>query len=63
MKFSTIIMKRMKRDRHFTVAVLFVLTIALAFFAGCVANDDNAMPWAAPEPGDYNIRFPGNFSN
>ena len=28
---------------------IFVALLALAF-AGCVANDENAMPWAAPDP-------------
>lgn len=41
--------------------VLFVTLLALAF-AGCVANDENAMPWAAPDPRDGSINLPGAFS-
>ncbi len=47
------------KDRRISVAVLFVSVLLLFFFTGCVANDVNAMPWAAPDPNDGSINFPG----
>ena len=52
--------------RHSTcrLAAPFVLLLAMLAltFAGCVANDENAMPWAAPDPRDGSINLPGAFN-
>jgi len=43
--------------------VLFALAFfAAALFSGCVANDMNEMPWAAPDPNEASINLPGQFS-
>ncbi len=50
------------RNRSLLVAVLSVCALLALAFAGCVANDENAMPWAAPNPSEGAIRLPGNFN-
>lgn len=51
------------KDSSATAAALCALaTLALALFAGCVANDANAMPWAAPDPNESSINLPGAFT-
>lgn len=50
------------KGRRFIAAVFFVFAVAGILFSGCVANDENSMPWAAPEPGDGSIQLPGSFT-
>lgn len=45
----------------FPAAVPLALALLLAL-AGCVANDDNAMPWAAPDPNESSVNLPGAFT-
>ncbi len=43
--------------------VLFAIAFfAVALLSGCVANDMNEMPWAAPDPNEASINLPGQFS-
>lgn len=42
------------RENWFLALAAFML-LALA---GCVANDDNAMPWAAPDPNEASVNLP-----
>ena len=48
-----------RKDRRIVAAAFFVFAILSLLFTGCVANDDNAMPWAAPDPRDGSITLPG----
>lgn len=51
------------KDSPAASAALCALTaLALALLAGCVANDANAMPWAAPDPNESSINLPGAFT-
>ena len=43
-------------------ALLALALLALAALSGCVANDDNAMHWAAPDPNESSINLHGAFS-
>ncbi len=52
-----------KRNRSLLAAVLSVCALLTLVFSGCVANDVNDMPWAAPSPNDGAIRLPGNFNH
>lgn len=37
-----------------------LLALSLLALAGCVTNDDTAMPWAAPAPGEGTIPLPSS---
>ena len=50
------------RNRSLLAAVLSVCALLALALSGCVANDENAMPWAAPSPSEGAIRLPGNFN-
>lgn len=43
-------------------ALCALAALALLVCAGCVANDANAMPWAAPDPNESSINLPGAFT-
>ncbi len=43
------------------MAVFFVLGFIITVFSGCVANDQNLMPWAAPDPNDGSVNLPGSY--
>ena len=45
-----------------TAALLTLAAFMLLALAGCVANDDNAMPWAAPDPNESSVNLPGAFT-
>ncbi|MBR0057046.1 MAG: hypothetical protein IJP66_06925 [Kiritimatiellae bacterium] len=44
------------------LALLPLALLALALLGGCVANDENAMPWAAPDPNESSINLPGSYA-
>lgn len=46
----------------FPAVVLFAFALLAIAMEGCVANDANAMPWAAPDPNESSINLPGAFS-
>lgn len=43
-------------------ALLALAALSLLALAGCVANDDNAMPWATPDPNESSVNLPGSFT-
>lgn len=45
-----------------SAALWALAAFALMLLSGCVANDANAMPWAAPDPNESSINLPGAFT-
>jgi hypothetical protein len=41
-------------------AVFLLLALVSLALGGCVTNDDTLMPWAAPAPGEGNVRLPSS---
>lgn len=41
--------------------LLALALLLVSMLAGCVANDDNSMPWAAPDPNESTVNLPGSF--
>jgi hypothetical protein len=44
--------------RRLTPSLLALAVLSLLALAGCVANDDNAMPWATPDPNESSVNLP-----
>lgn len=47
------------KSRRTLAAAFLVFAVLTIVFTGCVANDDNAMPWATPDPSEGSINLPG----
>lgn len=48
--------------KTFLILSLFACAAFAALLQGCVANDENAMPWAAPDPNEASVNLPGAFT-
>ena len=48
--------------RILPILALLACAAAAALLQGCVANDQNVMPWAAPDPNEASVNLPGSFA-